>query len=69
METLLLIGLGIGGVIGLAVAVLRVAFSPRARGRRALERTPRTPIGEICTGELVRVGGQARFAVDPLQAP
>jgi len=69
METLLLIGLGIGCVVGLGVLVYRTAFSPRARGRRALERTPRTPIGEIHKGELVMVAGQVRFATEPLRAP
>ena len=69
METLLLIGLGVGCVAGLTVLVYRVAFSPRARGRRALERTPRTPIGEVRRGAPVRVVGQVRFAVEPLRAP
>ena len=69
METLVLIGLGFGCVVGLGVLVYRVAFSPRARGRRALERTPRTPIGEIRKGEMVKVIGHVRFAVEPLRAP
>ncbi len=69
METLLLIGLGIGCVVGLGVLVYRAAFSPRARGRRALERTPRTPVGEVRRGELVKVIGHVRFAVKPLRAP
>jgi len=69
METLLLIGLGIGCVVGLVVLVCRVAFSPRARGRRALERTPRTPIGEVRQGEMVKVVGKVRFATEPLRAP
>ena len=69
MDTLLLIGLGIGCAIGLAVLVYRVAFSPRARGRRALERTLRTHIAEIRPPELVKVIGHVRFAVEPLRAP
>jgi len=69
VETLLLIGLAIGCVVGLGVLVYRAAFSPRARGRRALERTPRPHIGEIRQVEMVKVVGQARFAVEPLRAP
>jgi hypothetical protein len=69
MDTLVLIGLGIGCAVGLAVLVYRVAFSPRARGRRALERTPRTPVGEVRRGEAVKVIGHVRFVVEPLRAP
>jgi hypothetical protein len=69
METLLLIAVGFGCVIGLAVLVYRVAFSPRARGRRALDRAPRTPVGEVRRGEMVKVVGQVGFAVEPLRAP
>ncbi len=69
MEALLLIGLGLGCVAGLGVLVYRVAFSQRARGRRALGRTPRTPIGEVHRGERVKVTGHVGFAVEPLRAP
>ena len=69
METLVLIGLGVGCAVLLGVLVYRVAFSPRARGRRALERTPRLPIGEIRQGEMVKVIGHVRFATESLRAP
>ena len=69
MEALLLIGVGIGCLIGLGVLVYRVAFSRQARGRRAVARTPRSPVAKVRRGELVKVVGQARVAMKPLRAP
>ena len=69
MDTLLLVGLCVGGAVGLGVLIYRVAFSPRARGGRRLERTPHTPIAEAPMGEPIKIVGRVRFVGEPLRAP
>ena len=44
-------------------------LSPRARARRAAERSRPTPIAEIEPGATVRVVGRVALGADPLEAP
>ena len=69
METLLLVGVCVGGVAFVAVLAYRAAFSTRARGRRQLGRTSRTPVAQARPGEPVKVVGRVRFVGESLRAP
>ena len=56
------------GVVG-GIVALAIAFSPKARLKRALARLPRLDVARVADGAMVKVLGQIGYQGDPLVSP
>lgn len=60
---------GLATLSSASMKAIAERLGPRARARRAAERSHLAPVAEVAVGEVVKVVGRVSFTEDPLEAP